>query len=313
MFIVLIIIGLLLIVGGIWLTVVTKKLSAILISVTGLIAIIIANSIVFVPTGYVGIRTAYGQISEKPVAKGINMKSPAEKIYMVNCKQQEVNLKDLQIWSETSERTEVYCQNVVVSYQINAEYATWIWSNVEEWDTNLVKQTTIESGIKAATKRFNDIDVTDRSKIEPVAKELVQKALNDKYNEQIVNVVSVTIGNMNFSDAYNEAIEKKAQAKLAAEATEYQNKEAKMRAEAEAEQKKIAAQGDAEAAKIAAQGKAEAKKIESDAEAEANRKIAESLTPEIIEYKKTNKWNGQLPTYLGDANILLGEEKKTDE
>lgn len=313
MFIVLIIIGLLLIVGGIWLTVITKKLSAILISVTGLIAIIIANSIVFVPTGYVGIRTAYGQISEKPVAKGINMKSPAEKIYMVNCKQQEVNLKDLQIWSETSERTEVYCQNVVVSYQINAEYATWIWSNVEEWDTNLVKQTTIESGIKAATKRFNDIDVTDRSKIEPVTKELVQKALNDKYNEQIVNVVSVTIGNMNFSDAYNEAIEKKAQAKLAAEATEYQNKEAKMRAEAEAEQKKIAAQGDAEAAKIAAQGKAEAKKIESDAEAEANRKIAESLTPEIIEYKKTNKWNGQLPTYLGDANILLGEEKKTDE
>ena len=313
MFIALIIIGLLLIVGGIWLTVITQKLPAILISVTGLIAIIIANSIVFVPTGYVGIRTAYGQISEKPVTKGMNLKSPAEKIYLVNCKQQEVNLKDLQIWSETSERTEVYCQNVVVSYQINAEYATWIWSNVEEWDTNLVKQTTIESGVKAATKRFDDIEVTDRSKIEPAAKELVQKALNDKYNEQIVNVVSVTIGNMNFSDAYNEAIEKKAQAKLAAEAAEYQNKEAKIRAEAEAEQKKIAAQGDAEAAKIAAQGKAEAKKIESDAEAEANRKIAESLTPEIIEYKKTNKWNGQLPTYLGDANILLGEEKKTDE
>lgn len=313
MFIALIIIGLLLIVGGIWLAVITQKLPAILISVTGLIAIIIANSIVFVPTGYVGIRTAYGQISEKPVTKGMNLKSPAEKIYLVNCKQQEVNLKDLQIWSETSERTEVYCQNVVVSYQINAEYATWIWSNVEEWDTNLVKQTTIESGVKAATKRFDDIEVTDRSKIEPAAKELVQKALNDKYNEQIVNVVSVTIGNMNFSDAYNEAIEKKAQAKLAAEAAEYQNKEAKIRAEAEAEQKKIAAQGDAEAAKIAAQGKAEAKKIESDAEAEANRKIAESLTPEIIEYKKTNKWNGQLPTYLGDANILLGEEKKTDE
>ena len=313
MFIALIIIGLLLIVGGIWLAVITQKLPAILISVTGLIAIIIANSIVFVPTGYVGIRTAYGQISEKPVTKGMNLKSPAEKIYLVNCKQQEVNLKDLQIWSETSERTEVYCQNVVVSYQINAEYATWIWSNVEEWDTNLVKQTTIESGVKAATKRFDDIEVTDRSKIEPAAKELVQKALNDKYNEQIVNVVSVTIGNMNFSDAYNEAIEKKAQAKLAAEAAEYQNKEAKIRAEAEAEQKKIAAQGDADAAKIAAQGKAEAKKIESDAEAEANRKIAESLTPEIIEYKKTNKWNGQLPTYLGDANILLGEEKKTDE
>ena len=62
----------------------------------------------------------------------------------------------------------MYCQNVVVDYQINPEFAYWIWINVEEWDTNLVKQTSIESGIKAVTKQFEDTDVSDRSKMKQI-------------------------------------------------------------------------------------------------------------------------------------------------
>ena len=41
-----------------------------------------------------------------------------------------------------------------------------------------------------------------------------------------------------------------------------------------------------EQAKITAEGKAEATRIKADAEAEANKKIAESLTPELIEKQK---------------------------
>ena len=174
------------------------------LAVPGVILFLIGSSFSFIPSGYVGVRTMYGQISEKPCKAGFNWHLPfVEQIHNINCKQQEIGFGDLKIWSETSERTEVYCQNVVVDYQINPEFASWIWINVEEWDTNLVKQTSIESGIKAATKQYNDTDVSDRSKIEGTAKERVQKALNEKYGNQIVNVVSVTIGNINFSDAYN--------------------------------------------------------------------------------------------------------------
>lgn len=274
--------------------------------VAGLIALVIAGSISFVPTGYVGIRTKFGQISDKSAKSGISWHVPfIEQVHPVNCKQQEVDFKDLKIWSETSERTELYCQNVVVDYQINAEYAAWIWSNVEEWDRNLVKQTSVESGIKAATKVYNDTDVTDRSKIEGTAKECIQKALNDKYKNQIVNVVSVTIGNINFSDAYNEAIEKKAQAKLATETAEYQNKQVTQQVKAEAEQKKIQAQAEADAKKIQAEGDAEATRIRAMAEAEANEQIAKSLTPDLIELEKIKKWNGELPMIQGAAQPIL--------
>ena len=262
----------------------------------GLILLILGCSITFVPTGYIGIRTAYGQISGSPVSTGIHFHVPfVENIHKMNCKQQEMVFDKDKIWSETSERTEVYAENIVVDYQINAEYGAWIWSNIEEWDTNLVKRTSVESGLKAAFKQYNDTDVTDRSKIEKTAKEYIQKSLNTKYNNQVVTVISVTISNINFSDAYNDAIEKKAQAKLSAEEQAYENQKTIDQAKAEAEKQRIEAQG-----------KAEAKIIEAEAEAEANEKISKSITPEVLQREWIQKWNGKTPSVVSDSDIMYG-------
>ena len=262
----------------------------------GLVLLILGCSITFVPTGYIGIRTAYGQISGSPVSTGIHFHVPfVENIHKMNCKQQEMVFDKDKIWSETSERTEVYAENIVVDYQINAEYGAWIWSNIEEWDTNLVKRTSVESGLKAAFKQYNDTDVTDRSKIEKTAKEYIQKSLNTKYNNQVVTVISVTISNINFSDAYNDAIEKKAQAKLSAEEQAYENQKTIDQAKAEAEKQRIEAQG-----------KAEAKIIEAEAEAEANEKISKSITPEVLQREWIQKWNGKTPSVVSDSDIMYG-------
>ena len=61
----------------------------------------------------------------------------------------------------------------------------------------------------------------------------------------------------------------------------------------------------AEQAKIDAEGKAEAIKIKAEAEAEANRKIAESLTPELIEKQKIDKWNGEVPKIQGSNTSTI--------
>ena len=314
---IIIIVGLVIVGLGIYLIISDYHAFGISIILAGIICAIVGLSFSFVPSGYVGVRTAYGQISDKPTTQGINWHIPfVERIHNINCKQQEKDFGELRIWSETSERTEVYCENVVVDYQINAEYAAWIWINVEEWDTNLVKQTSIESGVKAATKLFNDTDVTDRAKIESEAKNMIQKSLDEKYGNRIINVVSVTIGNINFSDAYNAAIEKKAQAKLAAETAEYANKQETQRIQAEAEQKRIDAEANAEVEKIKVESDAENKKIKATAEAEsirikaeaqaeANKKLAESLTPELIEQSKIEKWDGKLSVISGSGSSII--------
>jgi hypothetical protein len=53
----------------------------------------------------------------------------------------------------------------------------------------------------------------------------------------------------------------------------------------EAEQARQIAQGQADAAVIAAQGAAEARLIEANAEAEANRLLAQSITPQLMQYQ----------------------------
>ncbi|MBQ9614923.1 MAG: hypothetical protein IJR38_01125 [Selenomonadaceae bacterium] len=68
------------------------------------------------------------------------------------------------------------------------------------------------------------------------------------------------------------------------------------------------AEVEAEQARVTAQGKADAALIEAKAQAEANRLLQESLTREIIENKKAEKWDGKLPQYmLGEsgASVLI--------
>ena len=303
--IVALVLGLGILISGIGLSIISekKKTLAILPSILGVILLLLGLSITIIPSGYVGVRTTYGQISDKPTKQGFNFSMPlVSTIHLVNCKQQEKTYDSLRVWSETSERTEVYFENITVNYQINSEYASWIWQNIEEWDTNLIKQTSVESGIKTASKQYTDIDVTDRSKIEKTAKECLQQSLNDKYGNQVVNILSINIGNINFSDAYNDAIEKKAQAKLAAETAEYEN------------QKKIKeAEANAQEAKIKAQGNAEAKLIEAEAEAQANKKIAESLTSELVEKLKIEKWDGKLPIITGSNSPIINTDNLIKE
>jgi len=65
------------------------------------------------------------------------------------------------------------------------------------------------------------------------------------------------------------------------------------------------AQAEADAAIIAAKAEAEAKRIAAEAEAEANKKITESLNKDILTKLYYEKWNGKLPTVIGEGQYIL--------
>ncbi|GAG23570.1 unnamed protein product, partial [marine sediment metagenome] len=62
---------------------------------------------------------------------------------------------------------------------------------------------------------------------------------------------------------------------------------------------------DAEKVSAKAQGEAEAIIKLAEAQAKANRIVAQSLTTNLIEYNKIDKWNGSLPTVTGGAMPLI--------
>lgn len=98
----------------------------------------------------------------------------------------------------------------------------------------------------------------------------------------------------------------------------------KQRATLQAETQKIEnqknidkAQADAEVARTQAEAAADVTKIKAEAEAEANNVINKSITEHVLDNKRIEKWNGELPRYIGSGNesVLIephGEESVED-
>jgi regulator of protease activity HflC (stomatin/prohibitin superfamily) len=78
-----------------------------------------------------------------------------------------------------------------------------------------------------------------------------------------------------------------------------------LKKEQEVAQERAEAQKEIEKAK----GYAEAMRIRAEAEAEYNRKLAESISPNLIEYEKIKKWNGQTPSVVGSGGGLIIQPK----
>lgn len=277
-----------------------KKGLIILGVIVVLLAACVISSITVIPTGYTGVKTTFGQISDKPIPSGFTLKLPfVQSIDKVNNKQQDIVFTD-RIWSETRERTAIYYADVTVTYQINPQKSAWILANVSSYQNALVTQSLVASGIKSCSKTLTDTEATNRSVIEPSAMEFIQKALDEKYGQEVVLVNKVVIGNADFDDSYNEAIAAKQKATLEAQQQAIENQKAIDKAIAEATVLTTKAEAEAQALVIAAQ-----------AEADANQLLEESLSESILQSKYLEKWDGSLPQYVGGgegASVLIGME-----
>ena len=145
--------------------------------------------------------------------------------------------------------------------------------------------------VKIVTAQYSaEALVSSRSKMAAQ----IEEALEAKLRAYNIELVGTSIENMDFTDAFTDAVE----AKQVAE----QNK---LRAQTEAEQKVIEANAAAEIKKVEADADAYEMLTKAEEGAQANRKIAESLTDGLIAYTYAENWNGELPTFMtGDGAML---------
>lgn len=263
--------------------------------IIAIVLFVLSCSFTIIPTGYTGVRTTFGQINNTTVQNGFNWKLPfVQSIEKVNNKQQDVVFDEEKIWSETQSRTTIFYEGITLTYQINHEKSAWIYANVSSYKDSLVTHSIVASAVKASSKSLADIDATNRAIIEPLVVENLQKALDEKYGENVVCVNKITISNADFEDSYNQAIAAKQQAQLNAEQQAVENRRAIDKAEADATVTKTKAEADAEAKLISAQ-----------AEAEANALLEKSLTDQILREMYIEKWDGKLPQVVADDSATL--------
>lgn len=270
---------------------------ALLLVPVGLLIIALSGSFSIVPTGYVGIRTTFGQISEKSVPQGFNWQLPlAQTIKAVNCKQQEFSV-DSEVWGESSEKTPVYASKISISYQLNAESAAWIFRNVSNTD-DLISVPMVVSAVKSSMVSLPSDEVTVRSKIEPIIKQELQKSMDERYGANKITILKIVVSQMDFEESYNKAISEKSIAQQAQEKQKIENETAVAKAEAD---KKVAITN--------AQAKAESTKIAAQAQAEANEKLKSSLNEQILKSKFYEKWDGKLPSAMDSDTVISSINK----
>lgn len=269
-----------------------KSVAPVIFLIIGIAVIFLSFCFQIVPTGYTGVRTTFGQVSENVVPQGFNLKIPfVQNIRLVNNKQQDITI-NAQVWGESSEKTPVYATEITVTYQIISDKSAWIFTNVTNTD-DLITQSLVSSAIKSAMVELPASEVTVRSKIEPMVKEKLAVSIDEKYGEGTISVLKVIINQMDFEESYNKAIADKSVALQRQAQQEIENNTAIAKAEAD---KKVAIAN--------AEAKAEATRIAAEAEAEANRMLTESFTEAILKSKFYEKWNGELPKVMSDGTVI---------
>lgn len=276
-----------------------------------------------VPAGYVGVvYNMSGGVDGEVLTQGFHLVSPTKKVttYSIGIEQSYLtsdekgdSKKDESFSIPTSDGKTVKV-NLEFSYRFDAEKVTDTFVRFKGRSGEDVKNTFIKPKIMAWTQEVSaTYPVTDifGDKRTEINAEL-DSYLKEKFMPYGIIIDTVNFTDISVDDETAAAIQKKVTAQQELELANIEAQTAQVQAEKdknvaliEAQKNKEAASIQAEQAKIKAQGEADALKLQAEAEAEANRKIAESLTPELIEKIKYEQWNGELPQVQGGSTPIV--------
>lgn len=305
----------------------------------GLAVVIIAGLIcvakcsVRVPAGYIAVEYKMnGGISKNVLTQGGHLISPTVKtsLYSVGIEQSYLTSedkgdspKDESFKTPTADGKSLQV-DLEFSYKFDQNRVTDVFTQFKGQSGESVKNTFIKPKMKAwtqeVTAKYPVTDVFGDKRQE--LNEALDEYLKQKFEPYGIIIDTVNFTSISTDDETQAAIQKKVNAQQELELANIEAKTAKVQADKDkevaliaAEQEKEKASIQAEQAKIDAEGKAEAIKIKAEAEAEANRKIAESLTPELIEKQKIDKWNGEVPKIQGGntSTIVDTRDMTADE
>jgi len=253
----------------------------IIIGVIVFIAIIIIASITTVPTGYVGVKTRFGQVQNDTIQEGLNFKMPfIENIEKIDCRTQKI---EYQMEASSKDLQKISNVNIAVNYSVDKQKANILFRDIGKDFKAVIIEPAIYECLKSSIANYTAEElVTKRQEVSSIAQETLTNKLKDKG----INITSLSMTDLSFSEEFDQAIERK-------QIVEQQTQQAKY---------------ELEKAKVENEKKVENAK----AEAEVMKQQNQEITDKTLELKKLEvqeklieKWNGQLPATCLNDNIPL--------
>lgn len=284
-----------------------------------------------IPAGYVGVvYNMNGGIEKDVLRQGWKLVSPTKTItlYSTALEQSYMTKGDVGD-SPNDESFEIPTKegasleaDVAFSYSFDEARVPEVFTRFRGQDGKEILNSFIkpkmQAWIKEETPAFSMIDIVSKQRGQVNA--TITKKMKQRFDKYGIVIDNVALADIRPDKDTDKAIKQKIKAQEELETAKVTAEQAKVEANKEkevaiinAEKDKEAAKIEAEKAKIKAEGDAEAKRIAAEAEAEANKKVAGSLTSELIESKKIEKWNGTVPQIQGGSTPIVDMRGDKDE
>lgn len=228
-----------------------------------------------VPVGHTGVVTVFGKVENYTLDSGAHFTAPWMNVVKMDNRVQKATV-DLPCFSSDIQEVNVA---YTINYQISKSDAMTLYSTVGKDYYDTVIAPGVAESVKVVTARYTAEQLVGMR--DDLAKD-IEVVLAEKMEQFNIVLCSTSIENMDFTDAFTNAVEAKQVAQ-----------QEKIRAKTESEQKIIEAEANAKA-----------RIIQAEAEAEVNRLINESMTENVLKNKFYNVWNGQLPNVMGDGTVI---------
>ena len=264
-----------------------------------------------IPAGYVGVvYNMNGGVDGEVLSQGWHIVSPTKKVttYSIGIEQSYLTAEDKgdspkdESFSIPTSDGKTVKVNLEFSYRFDEERVAQTFTMFKGKSGEVIKDTFIKPKIVAWTQEVSaNYPVTDifGDKRTQINAEL-DVYLREKFDQYGIIIDTVNFTDISVDAETAAAIQKKVTAQQELELANIEAQTAKINAQKDKEVAQIAA----EKAIIEANAEAEVIRIAAEAEADANRKIAASLTAELIEKIKYEQWDGKMPTVSGSSAIV---------
>lgn len=254
-----------------------KTLNTVLIGIFALALVTVPASFHSVNTGEIAVVKQFGKIVDVREA-GLKFDWWFLRKYQIYDKKvQNVEIETMS-YSSDAQTMDI---SLTMQYTIMADKVQDIatkYGNLETLESRLKSVAIARTKAVMSKNKAMDI-IANRAALSVDVEKEIKGAIDEEY---YVNITTVVMTNIDFSDAFEKAVEDKMIA----------------------EQNKLKADYTNDTKIAIAEANAKAEIIEAEAHAKANKIIQDSLTEKVLESKFYEKWDGVLPNVMGDNAVI---------
>ena len=246
------------------------------------ILVCLMGCVVMIPTGYTGVVTVFGEVTDKTLEAGLHLVAPWYSIVKMDNRTQRASLETA-CFSSDIQQVDVAMS---VNYSIDKETAQELYKTVgRSYYENIVYPRILECTKACFSQYTAESLIANRN----VLSDKIMADLSNDMRPFGVKIINVSIEDLDFTDAFTDAVEAKQVAEQQKLKAAIEQEQLTLEAEAEAKRAVLKAESDLEVARM---------------EAESNEVLSASFSDNLIEYHYIQKWDGKLPEVVSDSSVI---------